>query len=65
MPDASKTVRMSFAVAAVALLALAGCREQERDRPLSFTPHQYGGEKLPALTDQQRRNLQERGTLQR
>lgn len=65
MPDASKTVRVSLAIAAVALLALSGCRADEQDRPLSFTPHQYGGDKLPALTDQQKRNLQERGTLQR
>ncbi len=56
-------VRIGLAVAAV--LALAGCREAEKERPLSFTPHVYSGDKLPTLTEQQKRNLQDRGNLQR
>jgi hypothetical protein len=53
-------------VAAAALLALAGgCRETEQNRPLDFRPHNYQGEKNPSLTEQQKRDLQERGNLQR
>lgn len=51
--------------AALLLLACAGCRETEKARPLDFTPHVYAGEKLPSLTEQQTRNLQERGNLQK
>ncbi len=60
---------MTHRAAALALLVVAGlgagCREQEQSRPLDFEPHVYYGEKLPALTEQQKRNLQERGNLQR
>jgi hypothetical protein len=53
-------------IAAVGLLALAGgCRESEQDRPLDFQPHVYQGQKLPPLTGQQQRDLQDRGNLQR
>ena len=53
-------------IAAACLLSLAGgCRESERDRPLEFQPHVYKGQKLPPLSGQQQRDLQERGNLQR
>lgn len=52
------------ALVAVAVLA-GGCRQNEQDRPLNFEPHVYRGGKLPALTEQQKRELQERGNLQR
>ena len=53
-------------IAAAGLAALAGgCRESERDRPLDFQPHVYQGQKLPSLTGQQQRDLQDRGNLQR
>ena len=53
-------------IAATGLVALAGgCRESEQDRPLEFQPHVYQGQKLPSLTGQQQRDLQDRGNLQR
>ena len=48
-----------------ALLALAGCRETEQGRPLSFEPGVYKGQKTPALTTEQRRALQERSRIMR
>ena len=59
-------MRRAALIAAVACLALAGgCRENEQDRPLDFQPHVYQGQKLPSLSGQQQRELQERGNLQR
>ena len=52
-------------LAAIAVVALAGCRENEQDRPLEFQPHVYKGQKPPPLSGQQQRDLQERGNLQR
>ncbi|KAB2919999.1 MAG: hypothetical protein F9K29_03855 [Hyphomicrobiaceae bacterium] len=56
-----------FAPLAVTVLAIvaAGCRSEEQNRPLGFTPHVYQGEKLPPLTEQQNRELRERGNLMR
>ncbi len=51
-------------VMGVALLA-GGCRENEQNRPLTFSPHVYQGNKTAPLTAQQTRELQERGNLQR
>lgn len=59
------TLRPLVLAVSCACLALAGCRESEQARPLEFSPHVYQGEKLPALSAQQTRNLQERGNLQR
>jgi hypothetical protein len=53
-----------LAALAVALPA-GGCRENEQNRPLEFQPHVYQGQKLPTLTEQQKRELQERGNLQK
>jgi hypothetical protein len=44
---------------------LGGCRENEQNRRLEFEPHVYKGDKLPALTEQRVRELQQRGDLQR
>jgi hypothetical protein len=53
-------------LATVAFLTLAGgCRENEQNRPLDFQPHIYKGEKPQSLSEQQKRELQERGNLQR
>ena len=53
-------------LAAIALAVLmAGCRENEQNRPLDFEPHVYQGPKLPSLTEPQKRELQDRGGLQR
>ena len=58
--------RRAALIAVVAVIALAGgCRENEQDRPLSFQPHVYKGQKPPSLSGQQQRDLQERGNLQR
>ncbi len=58
--------RWAALFAAAALTALAGgCRESEQNRPLDFQPHVYQGEKTPSLTEQQKRELQERGNLQK
>ncbi len=54
-----------MASASAMLLTLQACRETERDRPLSFTPHVYQGDKTPTLTEKQKRELTERGNLQR
>ena len=48
-----------------AVLALAGCREEEQGRPLTFEPGAYKGEKPAALTKEQVRTLQERSRLGR
>ena len=59
--DAWGGIDCSVAVAALA----GGCRENEQDRPLEFQPHVYKGQKPPPLSEQQKRDLQERGNLQR
>jgi hypothetical protein len=48
-----------------AVLVLAGCREQEQGRPLSFEPGVYQGEKLQPLSDDQLRALQDRSRIMR
>jgi hypothetical protein len=58
--------RRVLLLAALAIAAGVGaCREAEQNRPLDFEPHVYRGEKLPSLSEQQTRNLQERGNLQK
>ena len=57
-------IRTALAAGALAAL-LSGCRESEQNRPLDFQPHVYRGEKLPSLTDQQKKELEERGKLQK
>jgi hypothetical protein len=59
-------VRWAAFVATVVFLTLAGgCRENEQNRPLDFQPHVYQGQKTQSLSEQQERELQERGALQR
>jgi hypothetical protein len=55
----------TIALVLTAVLALAGCREEEQGRRLGFEPGVYKGEKLPALTDNQLRALQDRSRLGR
>lgn len=57
--------RWAALLAGGCLLLAAGCRETEQNRPLDFQPHIYQGSKPPSLTEQQKRELQERGNLQR
>ena len=52
-------------MAALALpLALAACREQEQDRPLSHTPGVYQGVEDQTLTNEEVRALQQRANSQ-
>ena len=57
--------RVALLVLAAAMSLTAACRENEQNRPLDFRPHVYRGEKLPSLDERQKRELQERGNLQR
>jgi hypothetical protein len=60
------TARLSAVLAAAALgLLVSGCRENEQNRPLDFQPGVYQGQKLPSLTEQQKRQLQDRGGMQK
>jgi len=59
------SLRWVHLLAAASLLLVAGCRENEQNRPLDFQPHVYQGNKSPSLTEKQTRELQERGNLQR
>jgi hypothetical protein len=62
----SRARSITLLVAAASCAAVVGgCRENEQNRPLEFRPHVYQGEKPPSLSEQQRRDLQERGNLQR
>lgn len=54
----------AWAVIAASAVGLAGCFDGS-DRPLSFKPGVYQGEKPAALTEEQRKALRERGNLQR
>jgi hypothetical protein len=59
-------VLCSWVLAGLAAALLAGgCRENEQNRPLDFQPHVYHGQKQPSLSEQQKRELQERGNLQK
>jgi len=58
-------MRWAAVLAAGSLLLAAGCRENEQNRPLDFQPHVYMGSKPASLTEQQTRELRERGNLQR
>ena len=59
-------MRWASLLAGLAVATLAGgCRETEQNRPLEFEPHIYRGQKPPSLTEQQKRDLQERGNMQR
>jgi hypothetical protein len=62
MVNAKLTRALSLVAVA---LAVGACREAEQARPLDFKPHVYYGEKLPPLSEKQKRDLQERGNLQR
>jgi len=50
----------------VCLLALvpAACNEAEQNRPLTYEKGVYGGAEDQKLTEEQRRELRRRGTLQ-
>lgn len=44
---------------------LGGCGAEQKNRPLSYQPGVYQGEKMPELGADDLKKLQERGTLQR
>lgn len=48
-----------------ALTGLAGCREQEENRPIKLEKGQYEGKTDTGLTDAQRRELRLRGEQQK
>jgi hypothetical protein len=52
-------------VVAILALAVSACRQEEANRPTSFTPGVYKGEAMPILTAEQVRDLQKRGSLLR
>lgn len=56
---------MAGLLVAVFAAGLAGCRESEQDRPLSYEKGVYGGKPDMALTEEQRRELQHRGRNQK
>jgi hypothetical protein len=62
-------MRRKSSVMVTGLIAIAcvvgGCSREEKSRPLSFEPGVYRGDKLPALSDDEQKKLQQRGTLQR
>lgn len=43
-----------------AALALAGCWDKQPNRPLTFEPGAYKGQKSPSLTEEQLRSLRDR-----
>lgn len=53
-----------LAVAAFILTGLGGCREEDRNRPLSAEKGVYSGPTGTALTDDQKRMLRNRSRLQ-
>jgi hypothetical protein len=58
------TTKILAGLAIIVLAAsLASCREGEQSRPLRFEPGAFQGEKPPSLTEEQRRQLHERGYL--
>lgn len=48
-----------------ALVLLTGCREDEQNRALHFEKGTYAGKQDKGLTDEQRRELEQRATHQR
>ena len=52
-------------VAIVLAAGLAGCREEEQDRPLHLDKGVYSGKADTGLTEDQRRALERRGQLQK
>lgn len=47
------------------VLAAGGCRKEEQDRQLSFEPGVYKGQKDEPISEQNRRDLEERARLMR
>ena len=52
-------------LAGLAAVTLAGCDEEERNRPLHYEKGVYGGKPDQELTEEERRKLRQRGELQR
>ena len=56
--------RPALIAAAVAILALAGCREDEQDRTLRYDKGIYSGTPMPEITDDTRDTLRDRAQAQ-
>jgi len=52
-------------VAIILATGLAGCREEEQNRPLHLDKGVYSGKADTQLTEDQRRELERRGKLQK
>jgi hypothetical protein len=65
----SKSIKTAWHLVLVgalfALTGLAGCREQEENRPIKLEKGQYEGKEDPGLSDAQRRELRFRGERQK
>lgn len=53
------------AIVVLAAVALAGCRESEQNRPLSYDKGHYQGKQDEALSEADVRQLQQRGNAQK
>ena len=62
--NAMKKTLVALAAAAVAA-GLAGCREEEQNRPMHLEKGVYSGAPDTALTEEQRRALEHRGRMQK
>jgi hypothetical protein len=65
--ETMRTTRSAIIAVIVAGVAvgLAGCREEEQDRPLHLEKGTYSGKADTELTAEQRRALEQRGQLQK
>lgn len=60
-----KNVKLTqLGVLALVLLAVAGCREEEKDRQLFFKPGEYLGKQEPAISKDLMHQLKSRTALQ-
>ncbi len=60
-----KRTPAAFGIALLACVLVAGCREEEQGRPLSFEPGVYHGQKDEPISEQNKRDLDDRARLMR
>jgi hypothetical protein len=58
-------LKFGLFAASVAILAMAGCREAEQQRPLTYEPGVFKGEKGQPLGEERLDQLRQRGQQQR
>ena len=54
----------TLVICALIAVVLGACREEERDRPLSYTKGQYSGQTGASLNDMQLQQLRQRSKRQ-